>query len=72
VTRGSGAPATGSGLRGAPEAFSGGGYRLGSVTLDLELTGRADRGQLSRAERGRARVEEIRAYERENGTGWRR
>lgn len=44
---------------------------VGSVTLDLELTGRADRGQLTKAERGRARVEEIRAYERESGRGWR-
>jgi hypothetical protein len=47
-------------------------FAVGSVTLDLELTGTADRGQLSRAQRGRAHVEDIRAYERENGTGWRR
>lgn len=64
----------GAGLRGGPGAGSYGGAvaRLGSVELDLKLTGSLDRGQVARAERGRAYVEDIRAYEQRNGTGWRR
>ena len=69
-TRGAGA------MRGAPSLAAAGvgspSVMLGSVTLDLELTGRADRGQLQKAERGRAHIEDIRAYEARNGTGWRR
>jgi hypothetical protein len=61
-----GAPTLAAGVMGAPRVA------LGTVTLDLELTGRADKGALTRADRGRAMVADIRAYERENGTGWRR
>jgi hypothetical protein len=43
----------------------------GTVELDLRLTGSLDRSQVARAERGRAHVEDIRAYEQRNGTGWR-
>jgi trimeric autotransporter adhesin len=60
-----GAPTLAAGVMGAPRVA------LGTVTLDLELTGRADKAALTRAERGRAMVADIRAYERENGTGWR-
>jgi hypothetical protein len=60
-----GAPTLAAGMIGAPRVA------LGTVTLDLELTGRADKGALTRADRGRAMVADIRAYERENGTGWR-
>jgi hypothetical protein len=65
----------GAGLRGGPGpgAYAGASrVGLGSVELDLKLTGTLDRGQLTRAQRGRALVEDIRAYEQHNGTGWRR
>lgn len=75
ASRGSGAGPVGSGLYGAPSLASVGAgssrVMLGQVTLDLELTGTADRSQLSAASRGKATVAEIKAYERENGTGWR-
>jgi hypothetical protein len=45
--------------------------RLASVELDLRLTGSLDRSQAARAERGRAHVEDIRAYEARSGTAWR-
>ena len=65
----------GAGLRGAPAAgtyATASSVMLGSVTLDLELTGSADRAQLSSAQRGAAYVRDVKAYERESGTGWRR
>ena len=74
--RGSGLSARGSGLElgaAGPSLATAAGSRLsvGSVTLDLELTGSVDRAKLSSAQRGRAAIHDIRAYERENGTGWR-
>lgn len=76
ASRGAGLPAAGSGMYGAPGLTSIGAgaaprVMLGSVTLDLELTGTVDRRQAASAERGRAAVADVRAYERENGTGWR-
>jgi len=72
INVGRGAPVAGA--YGAPSLV---GAQIGpamivNATLDLELRGSIDRQQLSKAERGRARVEEIRAYEQRNGTGWRR
>ena len=74
AARGSGG-VRGAGAYGAPavgDAGSLGRVMLGSVTLDLELTGTADRTQLSSAQRGAATVRDVKAYERENGTGWRK
>jgi len=76
AARGAGLPAVGNGLAlgaSAPSLGSAAGsrYTLGSVTLDLELTGKVDRRQLTAAERGRAAIADIRAYERDNGRGWR-
>ena len=70
----SGGAGQGAGMRGAPNlaATGAGGTLTLNATVDLELVGRADRAELSRAERGRLRVEEIRAYEQRNGTGWRK
>lgn len=65
----------GGGLRGGPAAGtygSGVGVSLRTLELDLRLTGQLDRAQVSRAQRGRATIEDIRAYEAQNGTGWRR
>jgi hypothetical protein len=53
-------------------AAAGGGRVTANVTLDLELVGKVDRAQLTSAQRGRAAIADIRAYERDNGTGWRR
>lgn len=63
-------------MRGAPSAASmlgasAGGVNLAGVSLDLQLTGTLDRSQLSKASQGRVNVENIRAYERRSGTGWR-
>jgi hypothetical protein len=44
---------------------------MGEVTVDLSVSGTIGAEQLSKSQRGRARVDEIKAYERENGTGWR-
>jgi hypothetical protein len=63
----------GGGLRGGPGTGTYEASRLAvNATLDLQLTGRVDRGQLSGAERGRAIVRDVKAYEQRNGTGWRR
>jgi hypothetical protein len=73
------APRVGNGLAGAPGVGSAVGFgggapavRLASVDLDLRLTGTIDRSQAARAERGRAIVEDVRAYEQRSGAGWRR
>jgi DNA-binding TFAR19-related protein (PDSD5 family) len=63
-----GAPSVGSALGTMTAAPS---VRLASVELDLRLTGSLDRSQAARAERGRATVEDIRAYEARSGKGWR-
>jgi hypothetical protein len=63
----------GGGLRGGPGAGTYGAGRLAvNAEIDLQLTGRIDRGQLSAAERGRATIRDVKAYEQRNGTGWRR
>ena len=72
VTPGAG-PTGVSALRGAP-ALAGVGSGVGSVnvaSMDLHLIGTLDRNQLSRAEQGRVTVQNLRAYEKQNGPGWR-
>lgn len=78
-------PAGGSGgptgmMRGGPAGGLMGADRMGAgpgavggvnATIDLHLTGELDRSQISKAGQGRVTVENIRAYERRNGTGWR-
>lgn len=70
---GSGGSSTGAGMAGAPGALTAARAAAfgGTVELDLKLTGSLDRSQVARAERGRAHVEDIRAYEARSGTGWR-
>jgi hypothetical protein len=58
-------------MRGAPVGAFGSGGGI-NATLNLQLTGTLDRSTLTRAEQGRVQVENIRAYEQKNGTGWRR
>jgi hypothetical protein len=69
-----GAGVAGSGLYGAPGLASVGTgasrVALGDITLDLELRGVVDRGQLTKAEQGRVAVEGLRAYSQRNGAGW--
>ncbi|SDP46535.1 hypothetical protein SAMN05660199_03961 [Klenkia soli] len=69
------------GLRGAPEitGLGGSGARVGEVTLDLDIkaTGTLDRGVAALmssggASRGQQMIRDIRAAERQGGTGWRK
>jgi hypothetical protein len=76
--RGAGAGSVGSGAPahyGAPtlaSAMGGHAVALRTVELDLKLVGELDRRQVASAERGRAHVADIRAYERHNGDDWRK
>jgi hypothetical protein len=67
-------------MRGGPAGGLMGAGRMGAgpgavggvnATVELVLKGELDRSQISKAGQGRVTVENIRAYERRNGTGWR-